>query len=69
MKPIEQHLQELPEPYRSEALENIKEGKKDTEVNHPARAIRFVNWSNTRINRHYWVMLCYQLEGDDPQFL
>lgn len=54
MKTIREHLNELPEPYRTEALENYngssKKKHKEVQV---ALALAFV-WMDTKQGYNYW---------------
>ena len=61
MKTIREFLEELPEPYRSQALENCKNG--DLASHSLSRAIEdaFV-WKNTPQGDRYWNRVCCKIE-------
>ena len=57
MKTIKQWLEELPEPYRTQALENYDENylNKIIEIKDCLDALRFAfDWSNTSQGFNYW---------------
>lgn len=54
MKTIEQWLNELPEPYRSQALENVDEQQKKMMCVNILSAIDIFIWSKTKQGHKYW---------------
>ena len=71
MKPILQHLEELPEPYRSQAIKN--HGNPDIALNYPhvnnyiepSPAIDAAfDWGNSPEGFKYWSSFCGKLEAE-----
>lgn len=55
MKTIEQHLQDLPEPYRSEALANMWWEDKYCRCKLQSKALRMAfNWTLSNEGTSYW---------------
>lgn len=65
MKTIREHLNDLPEPYRTEALENAKGrdfSKADTLCLDAEDAVMLAfNWSKSSQGEEYWYNLCNTL--------
>jgi len=55
MKTIKQHLNDLPEPYRTQALENMLPGEADAEVEYRSDAVICgIYWAETPQGTSYW---------------
>ena len=66
MKPIKQWLEELPEPYRTQALENCQEEfylKKCTSSQHLALEHAFF-WGKTPQGHNYWSDIWKKLQQE-----
>lgn len=66
---ISEWLSALPEPYRSEALENFrKQGWKDKEVENAEAAINCsFDWSATPQKHNYWYEVFVLIDNEDMQ--
>jgi hypothetical protein len=62
MKTIEQHLNELPEPYRTKALKYIE--PETTQTQSEALMDAF-NWSDSKEGFHYWDKLYDRLKEQE----
>jgi hypothetical protein len=62
MKTIREHLDDLPEPARSEALANAWWEDLDNKYEQQARALRMAfNWSRSPQGYDYWSKVCQSI--------
>lgn len=62
MKPIRQHLAELPQPYNLEALDNMVKKQGNVRVKHNFNALQVAfNWRHTTEGQDYWETLYNKL--------
>ena len=64
MKTIREHFEQLPEPYRTEAIENTKYDILGiTEYSIADALLSAFTWDNTKQGYMYWSNLCAKLEN------
>ena len=62
MKTIREHLETLPEPYRSQALENIDERDQDLpEISLRGALLKGFFWYDAPQGGHYWIDVYHRL--------